>query len=137
MAMAAVLLAGPIGPGGVAAAGGGQESQLERKVDRLSPEQRAQLEREVAGGLARAGIDLGDPAVQARLAGALGVPTAQIERVVASADASAGVTGISAPIVFLFVAAALIFAPSIFQSIGGTLFEWLSEMGEIEGVEPF
>jgi hypothetical protein len=37
----------------------------------------------------------------------------------------------------LFVAAALLFAPAVFQSIGGTLFGWLAELGAVEGIEQF
>ena len=138
MAMAAVLLAGPIGSGGVAAAAnGGQESRLEREVDRFSPKQRAQLEREVADGLAGAGIDLADPAMQARVADALGVPTAEVRRAAEGADAAAGAANASTPIFLVFIAAALIFAPAIFKSIADTIFGWDGEAGGIEGVEPF
>jgi hypothetical protein len=46
------------------------------------------------------------------------------------------VTVTSMPIVFLFVAAALIFAPSVFRSVGGTLFGD-DTIQSVEGVEPF
>jgi hypothetical protein len=41
---------------------------------------------------------------------------------------------IEAPIAFLFVAAALIFAPSIFQSVGGTLFGPDDLVAGVEGI---
>jgi hypothetical protein len=44
---------------------------------------------------------------------------------------------VSMPIVFLFVAAALIFAPSVFRSTGGTLFGDSAVADAIEGVEMF
>ena len=137
LAMAAVLVAGPIGSGGVAAAaeGGGQESQLQREVDRLPAAKRAELETRLAEGIAAAGTDLHDPATREQLARTLGVSTADIDRAVRGAEAGDGAT--AGPIVMLFVAIALIFAPSVFQSIGGTLFEWLAEVGGIEGLEPF
>ncbi|MBS1883321.1 MAG: hypothetical protein JSS97_10245 [Actinobacteria bacterium] len=134
LATAAILLAGPIGSAGVAlaAAPAGQESQLERSVDGLTAAQRAELELRLSEGLAVAGVDLRDPSVQARLAGVLGVSQAEIRRAVGAVNASA--EGISQPILFLFVAAALIFAPSAFRSVGGTLYEWLAETGAVEGL---
>jgi hypothetical protein len=135
LALMAVVLAGPIGSGGVAAAasGGGQESQLEREIDRLSDGERTELERQLADQLASAGVDLEDPAVQARLAGVLGVTPGEIERAV---EASRSPTeAIAAPIVFLFVAAALLFAPSVFQSVAATLFGWATEAAGIDGVD--
>jgi hypothetical protein len=137
LALAAVLISGPIGSGGVAAAatGGGQESRLEREVDRLSAGQRAQLVRQLSDRLAEAGIDIDSPAVQVRLAGVLGVPVGEVGRAVEGSGASVGGSVASGPVTFLFVVAALIFAPSVFQSIGGTLFEWLA--GAIDGVKPF
>jgi hypothetical protein len=137
LAMAAVLVAGPIGSGGVAAAaeGGNKESQLQREVDRLPAPKRAKLETQLAEGIAAAGTDLHDPATVERLAQKLGVSTAEIDRAVKGAEVGDGSN--AGPIALLFVAIALIFAPSVFQSIGGTLFEWLSEVGGIEGLEPF
>jgi hypothetical protein len=45
---------------------------------------------------------------------------------------------VSQPIALVFIAAALIFVPSVFSSIGGTLFgDQAGEIGEIEGVEKF
>jgi hypothetical protein len=134
--MAAVLVAGPIGSGGVAAAAGGgsQESRLQREVDRLPAAKRAALETQLAEGIAAAGTDLNDPATRERLARTLGVPVAEIDHAVESAKVGDGTNG--APILMLFVAVALIFAPSVFKSIGGSLFEWLAE-GSIEGLEPF
>jgi len=134
-ALVAVVLAGPIGSGGVAlaASGGGQESQLAREVDRLSDGQRAQLERQLADQLADAGVDLEDPAVQARLAGVLGVTPGEIERAIEASRSPA--EAIAAPIVFLFVAAALLFAPNVFQSVGATLFGWATEAAGIDGVD--
>ena len=41
------------------------------------------------------------------------------------------------PVAFLFIAAALVFAPSTFKSIGGTLFGDLDQIGAIDGIEPF
>ncbi|MBS1861509.1 MAG: hypothetical protein JSS68_07330 [Actinobacteria bacterium] len=136
-ATAAILLAGPIGAAGVAVAAdtAGQESQLERDVNGLSAAQRAELERRLSAGLAEVGIDLRDPSVQARLAGVLGVSQAEIRRAVEAANVPA--ESISQPILFLFVAAALIFAPSAFRSIGGTLYEWLAEVAAVEGIGPF
>ena len=46
------------------------------------------------------------------------------------------VTATSMPIVFLFVAAALIFAPSVFRTVGGTLFGD-DTIQAVDGVEPF
>jgi hypothetical protein len=43
---------------------------------------------------------------------------------------------IGTPIVFLFVAAALIFAPSVFKSVGGTIFGE-DAIPMVEGIEPF
>ena len=43
---------------------------------------------------------------------------------------------VSMPIALLFVGAALMFAPSVFRSTGGTLFGE-GEIGAIEGIEPF
>jgi hypothetical protein len=139
LALAAVLIAGPIGSGGVAAAatGGGQESRLEREVDRLSAGQRAQLVRQLSDRLAEAGIDLEAPAVQVRLARVLGVPVGEIGRAVEGSGGPVGGSVASGPVAFLFVVVALIFAPSVFQSIGGTLFEWLAEVKAIDGVKPF
>jgi hypothetical protein len=137
LATAAILLAGPIGSAGVAAAAeaGGQESQLEQRVDRLSPGQRAQLERQLSDRLAEAGIDLHDPGIEARLAGVLGVSQAEIGRAADAANAPA--ESISRPILLLFIAATLIFAPSAFKSVADTLFGWLTETAAIEGIEPF
>jgi hypothetical protein len=139
LALAAVLIAGPIGSGGVATAatGGGQESRLEREVDRLSAGERAQLVRQLSDRLAEAGIDLEAPAVQVRLARVLGVPVGEIGRAVEGSGGSGGASVASGPVTFLFVVVALIFAPSVFQSIGGTLFEWLAEVKAIDGVKPF
>lgn len=133
LALLAVVLAGPIGTGGVAAADGGQESQLAREVDRLSDGQRTQLERQLADRLADAGVELEDPAVQARLAGVLGVTPGEIERAVEASRSPA--EAIAAPIVYLFVAAALLFAPSVFQSVAATLFGWATEAAGIEGID--
>ncbi len=137
LAMAAVLVAGPIGSGGVAAAaeGGNKESQLQREVDRLPAPKRAELETQLAEGIAAAGTDLHDPATQERLSRTLGVSKAEIDRAVKGAEAGDGSN--AGPIALIFVAIALIFAPSVFQSIGGTIFEWLSQVGGIEGLEPF
>lgn len=44
---------------------------------------------------------------------------------------------ISTPIVLLFVAAALIFLPSIFKSTGGTLFEPFATAAEVDGLASF
>ena len=86
--MAALLVAGPIGSGGAAAAaeGGSQESRLQREVDRLPPDKRAELETQLAEGIATAGTDLHDPATVERLAQTLGVSTAEIDRAVESVD---------------------------------------------------
>jgi hypothetical protein len=137
VAMAAVLVAGPIGSGGVAAAaeGGSQESRLQREVDRLPAPKRAELETQLAEGIAAAGTDLHDPATQERLAQKLGVSKAEIDRAVKGAEVGDGSN--AGPIALLLVAIALIFAPSVFQSIGGTLYEWLAEIGGIEGIKPF
>lgn len=134
----ALLVAGPIGAGGVAAAaeGGGQESRLQREIDRLSPAQRTKMEQQMSDRLAESGIDLEDPKVQARIANLLGVSTAEIKHAVEGAEGSAKGLG-SAPVWFLFVAAALLFLPSLFQSIGDTIFGLIGEVGGIEGVEPF
>ena len=40
-------------------------------------------------------------------------------------------------IALLFIAAALVFAPSTFKSIGGTLFGDIDQIGGIDGIEPF
>jgi hypothetical protein len=119
LTLAAVLVAGPIGSGGVAAAaeGGGQESRLQREVDRLPAPKRAELE---------------------RLAQTLGVSTAEIDRAVESVDLGTDANGNpGGGIALLFIAIALTFAPGVFQSIAGTLFEWLAEVDGIEGLEPF
>ena len=121
VAMAALLVAGPIGSGGVAAAaeGGGKESRLQREVDLLPAEKRAELETRLAEGIAAAGTDLHDPATVERLAQKLGVSTAEIDRAVESVDL--GATGNpGGGIVLLFIAIALTFAPGVFQSIAGT-----------------
>jgi intracellular multiplication protein IcmD len=44
---------------------------------------------------------------------------------------------ISKPIALLFIAAALIFVPSTFKSIGGTMFGDLDQIAGIDGIEPF
>jgi hypothetical protein len=139
---AALLLASPIGSGGVAlAAGGGhsgQESRLEREVDGLSPEQRAGLEQRLWDRLEAAGIDLTDPKIQAQLAATLGVSKGEVARTVDESEVGTegAVSGVG-PIVLLFVAAALIFAPEVFKSVAGTLYEWLTSEEGIEGLEPF
>jgi len=46
-------------------------------------------------------------------------------------------TPVSIGIALLFIAAALVFAPSTFKSIGGTLFGDLDQIGGIDGIEPF
>ena len=43
----------------------------------------------------------------------------------------------STPIVMLFIAGVLMFAPSVFRSTGGTMFGGDGEIGGIEGIEPF
>jgi hypothetical protein len=43
---------------------------------------------------------------------------------------------VSTPIVFIFVAAALMFAPSAFRSVGGTIFG-ADVVSEVEGIVPF
>jgi hypothetical protein len=138
--MAALLVAGPIGSGGVAAAaeGGSQESRLQREVNRLPAPKRAELETQLAEGIAAAGTDLHDPATVERLAQTLGVSKAEIDRAVESVDLGTDANGNpGGGIVLLFIAIALTFAPGVFQSIAGTLFEWLSEIGGIEGLELF
>ena len=137
--MAAVLVAGPIGSGGVAAAaeGGGQESQLQREIDRLPAEKRIELERQLAEGIAAAGIDLHDPAVQNQLAQTLGVSAAEIDRAVKAVDSGSGTLAESTPIALIFVAAALIFVPSVFRTVGGTLYDWLGQVEGVEGIDPF
>jgi hypothetical protein len=37
----------------------------------------------------------------------------------------------------LFVAIALIFGPSVFHSIGGDLYGWLTEITGMDGIEAF
>jgi intracellular multiplication protein IcmD len=44
---------------------------------------------------------------------------------------------ISMPIVFLFVAAALIFAPMVFRSVGGTLYGSSGMVGGVSGITAF
>jgi phage-related minor tail protein len=137
--MVAIVVSGPVGSGGVAVAAGAtgsQESRLEREVDGLSAGQRAQLEQQLSERLKANGIDLADPQVQARLARALGVSPAEISRAVEGFDTLPASRSGPGLITLLFVAAALVFAPAIFQAIGGTLFEWLAELGAAEGVEP-
>ncbi|HEY1975642.1 MAG TPA: hypothetical protein VGG89_03785 [Candidatus Baltobacteraceae bacterium] len=46
-------------------------------------------------------------------------------------------TPLSTPITFIFVAAALIFAPSVFKSAGGTLYGETGETSAVEGIMPF
>jgi hypothetical protein len=135
VAMAAVLVAGPIGSGGVAAAaeGAGHESRLQQQVDRLPAAQRAELEAQLAEGIAATGTDLDDPVIRQRLARSLGVPTAEIDHAVESLRA--GGDG-APPILMLFVAAALLFAPGVFEKIGGAIYELIAA-GEIEGLQPF
>jgi hypothetical protein len=132
--MAAVVVAGPIGSGGVAAAaaaeGGVQESRRQRVIVHLPATKRIDLERLLAEGIAAAGIDLHDPAVQNQLAQTLGVSPAEIDRAVKAVDSGIGTLADSTPI-------ALIFAPSIFRSVGGTLYGWLAEVAGVEGIEPF
>jgi len=41
------------------------------------------------------------------------------------------------PIALLFVAAALVFMPSVFKSTGGTLFGDLDKIAGVDGIEPF
>ena len=41
------------------------------------------------------------------------------------------------PIVMMFVAAALIFAPSVFSATGGTMFGIAEFVNGVEGIEPF
>jgi hypothetical protein len=134
----AVLVAGPIGSGGlaVAAAGGAQESRLQREVDRMPAGERVELERQLAEGIAAAGIDLHDPTIQNHLAQTLGVTAAEIDRAVNAVE-SGSTPADSVPIVFIFVAAALIFAPSVFRTVAGTLYGWLAEISGIGGIEPF
>ena len=105
----ALLLAGPIGSGGVAAAapGGVQGSPLERALEKLTPGQRTQLEHQLAEQLEEAGVHLEAPRDS------------------------------SSPILFLFIAAALMFLPSVFKSVADTLFSWVGEAGGIEGLKPF
>lgn len=108
VAMAALLLAGPIGSGAAATVGaGGQGSPLERALDKLTPAQRAQLERQLTEQLEEAGVHLEAPSDS------------------------------SSPVLLLFIAAALMFLPSVFQSIADTIFGWVGEVGGIEGIEPF
>ena len=45
-------------------------------------------------------------------------------------------TSVSQPIVLLFVAAALMFAPSVFKSAGGTLYGD-GTVAAVEGIVPF
>ncbi|MBS1893430.1 MAG: hypothetical protein JST59_19190 [Actinobacteria bacterium] len=135
VATAAMLLVGPIGSGGVAVAaeGGAQESRLQREVDRLPAPKRAELEAQIAAAIAAAGTNLDDPATRRQTAQTLGVSQVEVDRAVEAAK-----TGTDAgPILFLFIAIALTFAPSIFHSIGTDVFQWLGEVGGIEGLEPF
>jgi len=138
VATAALLLAGPIGSGGVAAAaeGAGLESKLQREVDRLPAPKRAELETQLAEGLAAAGMDLHDPATREQLAQTLGVSKAEVDRTIEAVDLGAGTPADTRPIVLLFLAAALIFAPMVFQTVGGTLYEWFM-VGGVEGVDVF
>jgi hypothetical protein len=132
----ALTMAGPIGWGAVAATtAGAGESQLERAVDSLSAGERARLVSSLADGLEAAGVDLGDPQVQARLADTLGVARAEIAQAAREANGPGEGPPISLPIVFLFVAAALIFAPDVFRAIAGTLFGEDTE--SVEGIEQF
>ena len=41
------------------------------------------------------------------------------------------------PVVMLFISAALIFAPSIFRTVGGTLYGDPDRVGGVDGIEPF
>jgi hypothetical protein len=88
--------------------------------------------------LKAAGLDLTDPRIQAKLAQILGVGPAEIAGGIGESNARlAGTVGgpPTAGILLLFVAASLIFAPSVFQSVGGTLYGALVETGGIEGIE--
>ena len=107
--MVALLLAGPIGSGGVAAAApaGGHGSPLERALDKLTPAERAQLAQQVTEQLEESGVHLKAPS-----------------------DSSTSV-------VFLFIVAALLFLPSAFKVIGDIVFHAIGEVGGIEGLEPF
>lgn len=139
VAMAAMLVAGPLGSGAAVAAAdlGERESRLEREIDRLPAGQRLQLERQLSERLAQMGIALDDPAIQAQLADVLGVPVAEIKRAVSGSDAAAGGTAVSSPIALLFVAVALIFIPSLFQSVANVIYGDSGEIGGIDGADSF
>lgn len=135
----AIAVASPIGSGGVAAATEpqGHESKLEREIDALPSAQRADLERKIADGLETAGIDLKDPQVEARLAQLLGVGKGEIDRAVGDSEGRKAGTVTASPaagVLLIFLATALIFAPSAFRSIGGTLYEYFIA-GGVEGIE--
>jgi hypothetical protein len=138
----AITVASPIGSGGaaLAAESGSRESELRRQIDALSGAQRIEFEQKMADGLEAAGVDLKDPQTEAGLARLLGVTKAEIER--ADADSkgrSAGTIGgaPAVPVLFLFIVAALIFAPGVFNSIGGTIYGYFSEGAAVEGTETF
>jgi hypothetical protein len=137
LALAAIVLASPIGSGGTAAAaeGGAGESRLEREIDRLSNGERAEVERQIADRLAEAGVDLEDPRVDARLAGVLGVSTDEIKRAAEVwGPTDPANPAISAPILLIFIAAALIFLPGFLKLVGDTMFGQDSA-GGVGGVE--
>ena len=46
-------------------------------------------------------------------------------------------TPIAMPIALLFIAVALVFAPSTFKSVGGTMFGDLGQIEGVDGIEPF
>ena len=46
-------------------------------------------------------------------------------------------TPIAMPIALLFIAVALVFAPSTFKSIGGTMFGDIDQIAGVDGIEPF
>lgn len=139
VAVAAIFVASPIGSGAAAAAAdlGERESQLEREIDRLSSGQRLQLERQLSERLAQMGIALDDPAIQAQLADVLGVPAAEMKRAVEGSDVAVRGSAVASPIALLFVAVALLFVPSLFQSVANVIYGDSGEVGGIDGADSF
>jgi hypothetical protein len=124
-----------------------QQSEAALAVRRLAdalaafpPAQQYEFVGQLDAVLKAAGIDLALPTHHTLLAEILGLEMVEIARAVDELRAHAGDPTTAPPssgIALIFIAAALIFAPAAFQTIGGTLFEQAAVTDGIDGLLPF